>query len=48
MTTPKPTAKDATHQAALRCIEAFMGAEKGTPEGEILDMLVDFVERYEK
>ena len=37
----------ADHRAALKEIEALMAAERGTPEGVRLDVLVTLVEAYE-
>ena len=37
----------ADHRAALKEIEALMAAERDTPEGERLDVLVTLVEAYE-
>ena len=37
----------ADHRAALKEIEALMTAERNTPEGERLDVLVTLVEAYE-
>ena len=37
----------ADHRAALKEIEALMVAERDTPEGERLDVLVTLVEAYE-
>ena len=37
----------ADHRAALKDIEALMAAERDTPEGERLDVLVTLVEAYE-
>ena len=37
----------ADHRAALKEIEALMTAERNTPEGERLDVLVALVEAYE-
>ena len=37
----------ADHRAALKEIEALMAAERGTPEGERLEVLVTLVEAYE-
>jgi len=35
------------HRAALKEVEALMGAELNTPEGERLDVLVTLIEAYE-
>jgi HTH-type transcriptional regulator/antitoxin HigA len=43
---PIKTRKD--HAAALTAIEALMGARRGTPEGDRLDVLVTLVEAYER
>lgn len=42
---PVVTAED--HAAALREIERLWGAEPGTPDGNLLDVLVTLVEHYE-
>ncbi len=42
---PIKTRKD--YEAALRRIEGLMGAKKGSPEGDELDVLVTLVEAYE-
>ena len=44
----KPIRTKADYRAALKEIEALMPAERGTPEGERLDVLVTLVEAYEK
>ncbi len=38
----------ADHRSALKKIESLMGARRGTPEGEKLDVLVTLVEAYER
>jgi HTH-type transcriptional regulator/antitoxin HigA len=43
----KPIKTKADHRAALKEIEALMAAERDTPEGERLDVLVTLVEAYE-
>jgi HTH-type transcriptional regulator / antitoxin HigA len=35
------------YETALRRIEGLMGAKRGSPEGDILDVLVTLVEAYE-
>lgn len=44
----RPIKTKADHRAALKEIEALMAAERDTPEGERLDVLVTLVEAYEK
>lgn len=43
----KPIKTKADYRAALKEIEALMGAQPDTPEGEHLDVLVTLVEAYE-
>jgi HTH-type transcriptional regulator/antitoxin HigA len=43
----KPIKTKADYRAALKEIEALMGAERDTPEGERLDVLATLVEAYE-
>lgn len=43
----KPIKTKADYRAALKEIEALMGAELNTPEGERLDVLVTLIEAYE-
>ncbi len=43
----KPIKTKADYRAALEEIEALMTAERDTPEGERLDVLVTLVEAYE-
>lgn len=43
----KPIKTKADYRAALKEIEALMAAERDTPEGERLDVLVTLVEAYE-
>jgi len=43
----KPIKTKADYRAALKEIEALMTAERDTPEGERLDVLVTLVEAYE-
>ena len=43
--TPIKTRRD--HRRALREIEGLMGARRGTPEGDRLDVLVTLVEAWE-
>lgn len=38
---------EAAYDAALMCIEALLGAELASPEGEQLDSLLSLVEAYE-
>ncbi len=44
----KPIRTKADYRAVLTEIEALMAAERDTPEGERLDVLVTLVEAYEK
>lgn len=44
----KPIRTKADYRAALKKIEALMSAERDTPDGERLDVLVTLVEAYEK
>jgi len=44
----KPIRTKADYRAALKEIEALMAAERDTPEGDRLDVLVTLVEAYEK
>ena len=44
----KPIRTKADYRAALKEIEALMSAERDTPEGERLDVLVTHVEAYER
>ena len=41
----RPIRRD--YEAALRAIETLMAAERGTPEGDRLDVLATLVETYE-
>ena len=43
----RPIKTKADHRAALKEIEALMSAERDTPDGERLDVLVTLVEAYE-
>ena len=43
----RPIRTEADHQAALAEIASLMSAEKGTPEGDRLDVLATLVEAYE-
>ena len=44
----KPIRTKADYRAALKEIEALMAAERDTPAGERLDVLVTLVEAYER
>jgi len=44
----RPIKTKADHRAGLREIETLMAAERDTPEGERLDVLVTLVEAYER
>jgi hypothetical protein len=43
--TPLKTKRD--HRRALKEIEGLMGAKRGTPDGDRLDLLVTLVEAFE-
>lgn len=43
----KPIRTKKDYESALRTIERLMGAKRGTPEGDRLDVLVTLVEAYE-
>jgi hypothetical protein len=43
----RPIRNEDDHAAALRQIEGLWGAASGTPEGNLLEVLVDLVEHYE-
>ena len=43
----RPIRTKADYRAALKAIETLMAAERDTPEGERLDVLVTLVEAYE-
>ena len=43
----RPIRTEADHQAALAEIAILMSAERGTPEGDRLDVLATLVEAYE-
>ena len=43
----KAIGNDADYEAALARIDELMGAERGTPEGEELDVLTDLVVNYD-
>jgi HTH-type transcriptional regulator / antitoxin HigA len=43
----RPIRMEADHQAALAEIATLMNAEKGSPEGDRLDVLATLVEAYE-
>lgn len=43
----RPIRSPEDHAAALARIDALWGAEPGTDEGDMLDVLVDLVEHYE-
>ncbi len=44
----KPIRTEADYRAALTRIETLMDAREGTPEGDLLDVLVTLVEAYER
>jgi len=44
----RPIKTRADYRAALKDVEVLMAAERDTPEGERLDVLVTLVEAYEK
>jgi HTH-type transcriptional regulator / antitoxin HigA len=43
----RPIRTKADHRHALAEIEGLMGARRGTPEGDLLDVLTTLVEAYE-
>ena len=43
----RPIRTKADHRRALKEIEGLMGAHRGTPEGDRLDVLTTLVEAYE-
>ena len=43
----RPIKTKTDHRRALRAIEGLMTARRGTPEGDLLDVLVTLVEAYE-
>jgi len=45
---PETIKSDAEHEAALKEIERFWGAEEGTVAADRLDILVTLVEAYEE
>lgn len=45
--TLKPLRSDADHANALRQVELLWGAEAGSAEGDLLDILVDLIDHYE-
>ncbi len=42
-----PIHTEADYEAALARVDALMDAERGTPEGDLLDVLVTLIEAYE-
>jgi len=44
----KPIRTDADHDGALKRIERLWGAPEGTPDGDLLEVLVTLVEVYEQ
>ena len=44
----KPIRTEAEYRQALAEIEGLVNAERGTPEGEKIDVLVTLVEAYEE
>ena len=44
----KPIRTEADHLASLHQIEGLMSAAPGSPEGDLLDVLVTLVEAYER
>lgn len=44
----KPIRSNADHEHALTRIEQLWGAKSGTPQGDLLDILVTLVESYER
>lgn len=43
-----PIKTEAEYRAALKQVENLMSAKADTPEGELLDILVTFIEEYER
>ncbi len=43
-----PLQTDADHELALREIERLWGATEGTPDGNMLDLLITLVNAYEE
>jgi HTH-type transcriptional regulator / antitoxin HigA len=43
----KPIRTKKDYEAALKAVERLMGAKRGSPEGDRLDVLVTLVEAYE-
>jgi HTH-type transcriptional regulator/antitoxin HigA len=43
----RPIRNDQDHAEALRHVENLWGAKAGTPEGDLLEVLVDLIEHYE-
>ena len=46
--TIKPIRNKSDYRDALKQIESLMNAQADTPEGDMLDVLVTFVEAYER
>ena len=44
----RPIRTEADYEAALATVERLLGAPVGTPEGDLLDVLVVLVEAYEE
>ena len=44
----KPIRTEADHKAALKEIDCLWGAEEGTPDGDLLDVLITLVDAYEE
>ena len=44
----KPIRTEADYRATLKEVEGLMRAERGTPEGERLDVLSALIEAYER
>jgi HTH-type transcriptional regulator/antitoxin HigA len=44
----KPIKTKRDYEAALHAIESLMTAKRNTPEGDLLEVLVTLVERYER
>jgi HTH-type transcriptional regulator/antitoxin HigA len=47
MTEIRPIRTSEDHKAALKRISELWGAEPGTADGDLLDVLIDLVEHYE-
>ncbi|HNT54203.1 MAG TPA: hypothetical protein PKG95_05785 [Anaerolineaceae bacterium] len=43
----KPIRSEADYEASLKKVEKLMNAQPGTPDGDLLDVLVTLIEAYE-